>query len=175
MNNIISNFTASHVVWPPLTSPRSSPRSDGSTCSCASRHHASCNSRCRSVRHAAPMHMHFAHAHALCPCPCPCTVPMPMHMHCAPTRPTGPALFKCLSNPSEEVVRLDIEALAHMASSTQQHFGPFIDHLLSLFKVGPASRCLDPWAGPPPLQGAGCGRHRARTPLLRATHRRARR
>jgi len=45
-----------------------------------------------------------------------------------------PALFKCLSNPSEEVVRLDIEALAYMASSTQQHFGPFIDHLLSLFR-----------------------------------------
>ena len=33
-----------------------------------------------------------------------------------------PSLFKCLSNPSEEVVRLDIEALAYMASSTQQHF-----------------------------------------------------
>ena len=31
-----------------------------------------------------------------------------------------PALFDCLSNPSEEVVRLDIEALAIMASSTQQ-------------------------------------------------------
>ena len=45
-----------------------------------------------------------------------------------------PALFKCLANPSEEVVRLDIEALAYMASSTQQHFGPFIDHLLSLFR-----------------------------------------
>jgi len=45
-----------------------------------------------------------------------------------------PALFKCLSNPSEDVVRLDIEALAYMASSTQQHFGPFIDHLLTLFK-----------------------------------------
>ena len=45
-----------------------------------------------------------------------------------------PALFKCLSNPSEEVVRLAIEALAYMASSTQQHFGPFIDHLLCLFR-----------------------------------------
>ena len=81
-----------------------------------------------------------------------------------------PALFNCLSNPSEEVVRLDIEALAHMASSTQQvsqphnaavssspttttthhhttlsphtlpfspcaqHFGPFIEHLLRLFR-----------------------------------------
>jgi len=45
-----------------------------------------------------------------------------------------PALFKCLSNPSEEVVKLDIEALAYMASSTQQHFGPFIDHLLALFR-----------------------------------------
>ena len=45
-----------------------------------------------------------------------------------------PALFKCLSNPSEEVVTLDIEALAYMASSTQQHFGPFIDHLLRLFR-----------------------------------------
>lgn len=44
-----------------------------------------------------------------------------------------PALFKCLSNPSEEVVRLDIEALARMAPN-QQHFGPFIDHLLALFK-----------------------------------------
>ena len=33
-----------------------------------------------------------------------------------------PALFKCLSFPAEEVVRLDIEALAYMASSTQQHF-----------------------------------------------------
>ena len=45
-----------------------------------------------------------------------------------------PALFNCLSNPSEEVVRLDIEALAIMASSTQQHFGPFIEHLLTLFR-----------------------------------------
>jgi len=45
-----------------------------------------------------------------------------------------PSLFKCLSNPSEEVVRLDIEALAYMASSTQQHFGPFIEHLLKLFR-----------------------------------------
>lgn len=45
-----------------------------------------------------------------------------------------PALLKCLSNASEEVVRLDIEALAHMASSTQQHFGPFIEHLLRLFR-----------------------------------------
>ena len=45
-----------------------------------------------------------------------------------------PALFRCLSNPSEEVVRLDMEALAYMASSTQQHFGPFIDHLLTLFR-----------------------------------------
>jgi len=45
-----------------------------------------------------------------------------------------PALFKCLSYSSEEVVRLDIEALAYMASSTQQHFGPFIDHLISLFR-----------------------------------------
>ena len=31
-------------------------------------------------------------------------------------------------------MRLDIEALAYMASSTQVHFGPFIDHLLSLFR-----------------------------------------
>ena len=45
-----------------------------------------------------------------------------------------PSLFNCLSNPSEDVVRLDIEALAIMASSTQQHFGPFIEHLLTLFR-----------------------------------------
>ena len=45
-----------------------------------------------------------------------------------------PALLKCLSNASEEVCRLDIEAIAYMASSTQQHFAPFIDHLLKLFR-----------------------------------------
>ena len=44
-----------------------------------------------------------------------------------------PALFACLSNPSEEVVRLDIEALARMAPNEQQ-FVPFIDHLLHLFR-----------------------------------------
>lgn len=44
-----------------------------------------------------------------------------------------PALFGCLTNASEEVVRLDIEALARMAPN-QLHFTPLIDHLLKLFK-----------------------------------------
>jgi|EP00908_Phaeocystis_cordata_P025753 vacuole morphology and inheritance protein 14 len=44
-----------------------------------------------------------------------------------------PALFKCLSNTSEEVVRLDIEALARMAP-TEEHFGPLVEHLLHLFR-----------------------------------------
>ena len=46
-----------------------------------------------------------------------------------------PALFGCLTNAAEEVVRLDIEALAYMASASEQrHFGPFIEHLLRLFR-----------------------------------------
>lgn len=45
-----------------------------------------------------------------------------------------PALFDCLTNASEEVVRLDIEALARMAPN-QLHFTPLIDHLLKLFKT----------------------------------------
>lgn len=44
-----------------------------------------------------------------------------------------PALFQCLSNASEEVVRLDIEALAKMAP-TEEHFGPLVEHLLHLFR-----------------------------------------
>ena len=44
-----------------------------------------------------------------------------------------PALFTCLSNASEEVVRLDIEALARMAP-TEEHFGPLVEHLLQIFR-----------------------------------------
>jgi len=44
-----------------------------------------------------------------------------------------PALSKCLSNPSDHVVRLDIEALARM-SPDNEHFEPFCANLLQLLR-----------------------------------------